>query len=199
MASVKMLAFDIVVFVYAAIAVAVFVPWLLLSATGPSPLAFDVSDAVFSFFSVFCHQLPFRSLFFDGIQCPVCARCASIYALTGAGLLAFRLWGYGAREFKMNWLLLALLLAPTALDGTSQMLGLRESTNTLRLIAGAPYGMGYAYVLAWVVPFVYALLELIYVAARRDGAKAHAVLGRIKYMSWPLTTERTGVSPQMPQ
>ncbi len=196
MASVKMLAFDIIVLVYCAIAVAVFVPWLLLSAPGPSPLALEVSDAVFWFFSMFCHQLPFRSLFFDGIQCPVCARCTSIYALTGAGLLFFRLWGYGAREFKMNWLLLALLLAPTALDGTTQWLGLRESTNMLRLITGAPYGLAYAYVLAWVVPFAYALLELIYVAARRDGAKAHAVLGRIKYMAWPFTTEHTGVSPQ---
>jgi len=188
MASVKMLAFDAIVFAYVAIAAAVFVPWLLLSVWGPSPLAVDISDAIFRFFSIFCHQLPFRSLFFDGIQCPVCARCASIYVFTGAGLVFLRLRGYGAREFKMNWLLLALLLAPTGIDGATQWLGWRESTNVLRLITGAPYGLGYAYVLAWAVPFVSALLELIIVAVRRDGAGTDAVLGRVKSMAWPFTT-----------
>ncbi len=191
MANLKMLAFDAIVFVYTAIAAAVFVPWLLLFAWGPSPMTIDISDAIYRFFSVFCHQLPWRSLFFDGIQMPVCARCASIYVFTGAGLIFLRLRGYGAREFKMNWLLLALLLAPTGLDGITQWLGWRESTNALRLVTGAPYGLGYAYVLAWAVPFVYALLELIIVASRRDGVKTDAVLGRIKYMAWPFTTGRT--------
>jgi uncharacterized membrane protein len=191
MANVKMLAFDVIVFVYVAIAFAVFVPWLLLSAWGPTPMTLGVSDAVYRFFSVFCHQLPSRSLFFDGIQMPVCARCASIYAATGAGLLFLRLRGYGPREFKMNWLLFALLLAPTGLDGTTQWLGWRESTNSLRLVTGVPYGLGYAYVLAWAVPFVYALLELVVVAARRDWAGTDAVLGRIKFMAWPFTTGRT--------
>jgi uncharacterized membrane protein len=167
MANVKMLAFDAIVIVYTAIAIAVFVPWLLLSVGGSSALAVDISDAIFRFFSIFCHQLPYRSLFFGDIQCPVCARCASIYVF---------------------WLLLALLLAPTGIDGTTQLMGWRESTNVLRLITGAPYGLGYAYVLAWAVPFVYALLELIIVAAGRDGAKTDAVLGRVKNMAWPFTT-----------
>ncbi len=190
MASLKALTFDGIVLIYTVIAAAVFVPWLLLSAWGPSPLPIGVSDAIFRFFSIFCHQLPWRSLFFDDIQSPVCARCASIYVFTAAGLLFLKLRGYGAREFRMSWLLLALLLAPTAVDGTTQMLGWRESTNALRLITGAPYGLAYAYALAWAVPFVYALLELIVAAARRDGAKADAVFGRIKYMAWPLATGR---------
>jgi uncharacterized membrane protein len=191
MANVKMLAFDVIVFVYTAIAIAVFVPWLLLFVWGPSPMAIDISDAIYRFFSIFCHQLPFRSLFFDDVQCPVCARCASIYVFTAAGLVFLSLRGYGAREFKMNWLLLALLLAPTGLDGAIQWLGWRESTNALRLVTGVPYGLGYAYVLAWAVPFVYALLELVAAAARRDGTKTDAVLGRIKHMAWPFTTVRT--------
>ncbi len=102
-----------------------------------------------------------------------------------------RLRGYGAREFKMSWLLLALLLAPTAVDGTTQWFGFRESTNFLRIITGAPYGLAYAYVLGWAVPFVYALLELVYVALRRDGPKVDAVLGRLKYMAWPFTKKHT--------
>ncbi len=189
MASVKMLAFDLIVLVYSAIAVAVFVPWLLLSFQGPSPMAIDISDAIYRFFSIFCHQLPFRSLFLNGIQMPVCARCAAIYSATGVGLIFLRLRGYGAREFKVNWLLFAALLAPTAIDGATQWMGWRESTNLLRLATGVPYGLAYAYILAWAVPFVYALLELIKAAASRDGAKTGAILGRVKYMAWPFTTE----------
>jgi uncharacterized membrane protein len=185
MVNVKRTVFDAIVIIYTAIALAEFVPWALLSLLGPTPLAVGISDSVFRFFSVFCHQLPWRSLFFDDIQMPVCARCASIYAATALGLIFFRLKGYGEKEFRMNWLLFMLLLAPTAIDGTTQLFGWRESTNALRLVTGIPYGLAYAYILAWAVPFVYALLELIYAALRRDGPKTDAVLGRVKAMAWP--------------
>jgi uncharacterized membrane protein len=187
MVNLKKLVFDVIVAAYVVIALASFVPWLLLAVLGPSPLAVGVSDSIYRFFSIFCHQLPWRSLFFDDIQCPVCARCLSIYVATALGLIFFRLKGFGAREFKMNWVLLALLFAPTGIDGTTQLFGLRESSNFLRLVTGVPYGLGYAYILAWAVPFVYALLELIAAAVKRDGVKTDAVIARIKYMAWPFT------------
>ncbi len=191
MVNIKKLAFDAIVIAYTAIALAVFVPWALLSVMGHTPLAVGISDAVFRFFSIFCHQLPWRSLFFEGIQMPVCARCASIYAATALGLIYLRLKGFGEKEFKMNWLLFVLLLAPTGIDGTTQMLGWRESTNALRLVTGVPYGLAYAYVLAWAVPFVYALLELIYVALKHDGPRTDAVLERVKAMAWPFGAMKT--------
>jgi uncharacterized membrane protein len=189
MVNIKKLAFDAIVIAYTAIALAELIPWALLSLMGYTPLAVGISDTVFRFFSVFCHQLPWRSLFYGDIQMPVCARCASIYAATALGLIFLRLKGFGEKEFRMNWLLFILLLAPTGIDGTTQMLGWRESTNALRLVTGVPYGLAYAYVLAWAVPFVYALLELIYVALRRDGPKMDAVLARVKNMVWPFAAK----------
>lgn len=190
MVNIKMLAFDAIVIAYTAIALAEFVPWVLLSLTGYAPLALGISDTIFRFFSIFCHQLPWRSLFYDDIQMPVCARCASIYAATALGLIFLRLKGFGEKEFKMNWLLFVLLLAPTGIDGLTQLFGWRESTNALRLVTGVPYGLAYAYVLAWAVPFVYALLELIYVALKRDGQRTDAVLARVKDMAWPFATKK---------
>jgi len=120
MADLKMLIYDMATIVYVLIAVAIFVPWALLSLSRYDPGFLFISDTIYRFFSFFCHQLPYRSLFLDGIKMPVCARCASIYIATALGLVFFRLKGYGRREFKMNWLLFALLFIPTALDGFTQ-------------------------------------------------------------------------------
>ncbi|HEY3422518.1 MAG TPA: DUF2085 domain-containing protein, partial [Methanocellaceae archaeon] len=117
MADLKMLIYDIVTIAYVLIAIAIFVPWALLSLGRYDPGFLFVSDSIYQFFSFFCHQLPERSLFLDGIKMPVCARWSSIYVATSLGLVFFRLKGYGRREFRMNWLLFALLFIPTALDG----------------------------------------------------------------------------------
>jgi|SRR5208337_5074990 len=188
MVNVKMLVFDVVVMVYVAIAIAVFVPWALLSTAGPTPLSVAISNDIYSFFSHFCSQIPWHSFFYNGIQAPVCARCTSIYIFTALGLVFFRFAGYGAREFKMNWLLLVLLLLPVGVDGTTQLLGWRESTNSLRLATGAFYGLGYAYFLAWALPAIYALLELMTAALDHNSDKANTVMKRLKYISWPFST-----------
>ena len=72
---------------------------------------------------------------------------------------------------------------PTAVDGFTQLFGWRESTNLLRLITGFPYGVGYAYLIAWGLPLVYALLELIGVSVK-DG-DTDPVVERIRKMAWP--------------
>lgn len=183
MANVRRLAFDAIVVAYTAIALAEFVPWAL--SFGPSPLAAGINDTVFRFFSLFCHQLPWRSLYLNGVPMPVCARCAAIYAATALGLIALRTGGYGDREFGMCWPLLAILLAPAGIDGGTQLAGWRESTNALRLATGIPYGIAYAYLLAWAVPFVYALLELASAGLARDASKVEGTMGRIRHMAWP--------------
>ncbi len=185
MANLKMLIYDAVTIVYVLIAVAIFVPWILLSLSRYDAGFLFISDTIYQFFSFFCHQLPYRSLFFDGIKMPVCARCASIYIATALGLVFFRLKGYGRREFRMNWLLFALLFVPTALDGFTQLFGWRESTNLLRLVTGFPYGLGYAYGIAWALPFIYALLELIGVCLKGDTKGVNSVVKRIIAMVWP--------------
>ena len=190
MVSLKKPVFDLIIVIYVIIALSEFVPWVLLTVFGWSPLSAGISDIIFRFFSLFCHQLPYRSLFYCGIQMPDCARCASIYVATALGLILFRLKGYGEKEFKMNWVLFVLLLAPTGIDGTTQLFGLRESSNLLRIVTGFPYGLAYAYILAWAVPFVYALLLLIYVALKRDEKRTYDVLHRVKYMAWPFTKKK---------
>lgn len=181
----RMLIYDAVTAVYVLIAAAIFVPWALLSLGRYNADFLLVSDTIYQFFSYFCHQLSYRSLFFDGIKMPVCSRCAAIYVATALGLVFFRLKGYGKREFTMNWLLFALLFAPTALDGFTQLFGWRESTNLLRLATGIPYGLGYAYGIAWALPLVYALLEMVGVCLKGDTKGVKGVARRLITMVWP--------------
>jgi uncharacterized membrane protein len=162
----KTLSFDVITVAYIVIAISIFVPWLLLSVSPGGGLALDVSNFIGGFYSHLCHQMPTRSLFFDGIQMPVCARDLSIYVATALGLVFFRLKGFGAKEFKINYVLTVILFLPTAVDGFTQLFGWRESTNVLRLITGFPYGIGYAYLIAWALPFVVALFVLLGSALR---------------------------------
>lgn len=185
MANVRMLIYDLITGAYVIIALSLFVPWVLLSIAPGNPTFLAICNFIGWFFSHFCHQLPYRTLFFDDTACPVCARCTSIYVATALGLIFFRLKGFGTREFKMNYVLLVLLFLPTALDGFTQLFGWRESTNLLRLIAGFPYGLGYAYIIVWALPLIYVLIELI-VAATKNKGDVDSIIGRIKKMVWPL-------------
>lgn len=88
----------------------------------------------------FCHRRPERTLKIRGRYLPVCARCTGIY--TGMSvfflLLFFIEFSYGLNLFFLS----ILLILPTALDGITQLLKLRESTNVIRLITGFICGIG---------------------------------------------------------
>ena len=185
MANVKLLIYDAITAAYIIIAASIFVPWLLLSIGPHNTLFLQISDFIGWFFSHFCHQLPYRTLYFNGIKQPVCARDVSIYIATALGLVFLRLKGFGAREFKINYLLVVLLFLPTALDGFTQLFGWRESTNLLRLITGFPYGLGYAYLIAWALPLIFALAGLAGAAVDKD-ADIEPAIKRIKDMLWPI-------------
>ncbi|MBI4362046.1 MAG: DUF2085 domain-containing protein [Euryarchaeota archaeon] len=86
-----------------------------------------------------CHQKPERSLFLRGRQLPLCARCTGFYAAAVAGM-AVGLWVSLPRLHLL--LLLILLVVPMGVDGTTQLVGRRESTNALRLATGALGGFG---------------------------------------------------------
>ena len=82
-----------------------------------------------------------------GLKLPVCARDVAIY---GAMLLGGVLWALKKRHDpgawpSIFWLILAML--PTAIDGTTQLFGMRESTNALRLWTGLILGVAIAYYL----------------------------------------------------
>jgi uncharacterized membrane protein len=83
-----------------------------------------------------CHRRPDRSFFYRGRQFPVCARC------TGLALAFFSLPLFAFHVLQFGFLTCLLLQAPALVDGATQALGWRQSTNWLRLITGLLGGIG---------------------------------------------------------
>lgn len=103
--------------------------------TGPS-------QAILNGYHLFCAQTPSHSFYIAGHQVCLCERCLAIYSsLLLGGLLLTLFRGRGVRVpiLKMRWWLLAML--PMALDGGTQLVGLRESDVFLRLLTGAIFGL----------------------------------------------------------
>ncbi|HEX8619266.1 MAG TPA: DUF2085 domain-containing protein [Thermoanaerobaculia bacterium] len=94
-------------------------------------------------FRTLCHGKPERCLYLFNVPMPICARCAGIYAGVLAGLALFGILPW-LRERTMRMIAFAAL-TPLALDGLTQLTGLRESTNPLRigtgLVAGLAFGL----------------------------------------------------------
>lgn len=93
-----------------------------------------------------CNQLPSHSLFINGNQLFVGARCTGIYL----GILFTLLWAYWKKENRngqIRFSLLMLLVLPMAIDGTSQMIGLWGGVNWLRVATGLLSGIGIGYLL----------------------------------------------------
>ena len=100
-------------------------------------------------FRLLCHGIPTRCETLFGVPLPICARCEGIYMGMLAGLVAAMAMfllrsGAWMRERTIRPLALFAVL-PVAIDGLSQLTGLRESTNPLRiatgLIAGFAFGL----------------------------------------------------------
>ena len=94
-------------------------------------------------FRFICHGRVERSLELFGVPMPICARCTGIYIGLLAGLLGFWLIRYVSEKTMRVASMLAI--TPLAIDGLTQLTGLRESTNPLRIatgvIAGLAFGM----------------------------------------------------------
>lgn len=74
-----------------------------------------------------------------GYKVAICQRDVAIY---GAVLLAGLAFGLMRRRLgALNWRWYLVLLLPIALDGGSQMIGLRESNWLLRSLTGALFGI----------------------------------------------------------
>lgn len=94
-------------------------------------------------FRLMCHGIESRCLFVGGTAMPICARCSGIYAGMFFATLLFpliaRLWRLLAGKA-----FLTLAVLPLAIDGVTQAIGFRESTNTLRIITGIVAGCALA-------------------------------------------------------
>ena len=86
-----------------------------------------------------CHHLKERSIPFFGFEKLFCSRCLGI--VLGAffvGILSL----FIHTIFTDNWLLGVFLILPLILDGFSQLFGIRESNNYVRLITGFLFSIG---------------------------------------------------------
>jgi len=91
-------------------------------------------------FKYFCHQIPERTFKIKDHYFPVCARCTGFYiSMFSYGILSLII----PFTYTLNSMIIGfLLLIPTGVDGTTQLLELRKSNNKLRLITGLLGGIG---------------------------------------------------------
>jgi len=94
-------------------------------------------------FRLFCHGIPERCLYVWGVPMPICARCAAIYAGLILSFAAFLI--LPRMKESIARIVLYAALVPMAIDGLTQLAGLRLSTNPLRmetgLLAGVAFGV----------------------------------------------------------
>lgn len=93
--------------------------------------------------SAVCHQMAERSLLFEGMQMPLCARCTGIY--TGV-FFAFCFFFLKKRITEGNSfslvqaILTGLAILPVGIDGVGSYLGFWESSQLMRIFSGSLVG-----------------------------------------------------------
>lgn len=113
-------------------------PWLLSRGyTAPA-------RALYLFYGLSCHQLPSRSFYVFGEKMCYCERCAAIYS--GIFLLGLAYSLVHGRVGPLRWRWVFALWLPMALDGFTQLFGLRESTAELRVVTGVLFALSCVWV-----------------------------------------------------
>jgi uncharacterized membrane protein len=96
-----------------------------------------------------CHGIVERCLPLFGVPMPICARCTGIYLGMLAGLTAFLIVPR-VQERVMRYVSFVAVM-PLAIDGLTQLAGLRTSTNPLRMVTGLAAGIAFG---MWVLSAV---------------------------------------------
>jgi uncharacterized membrane protein len=101
-----------------------------------------------------------------GYKIPVCSRDVAIYVAMLVGLIALPfIRQIETEDWPNKWILVAAAM-PTAVDGFSQLFGLRESTNFLRLVTGAIIGVVLPF---YILPILNSLYSFILEKIGKDG------------------------------
>ncbi|MCK4428691.1 MAG: DUF2085 domain-containing protein [candidate division Zixibacteria bacterium] len=118
-----------------------------------------IAKYIYRFYGISCHQVPSRSFFiFDhspavgggsfGVpvghtfgQIAICARCFSFYA----SMLVFGLFLSLRNARPLNRKVAFLLALPILVDVLLQTLGIKESTNLLRVTTGVLLGLSFSF------------------------------------------------------
>jgi len=98
----------------------------------------EVSQKIFAILCLWCHQRPTRCFWIFESPMGLCARCFSFYL--SLLVTSFLVFYTNTRKILWKWGL--PLVIPILLDGISQQMGLRMSTNFLRAITGLMSGVG---------------------------------------------------------
>jgi uncharacterized membrane protein len=133
-----------------------------LMSTG-DPVLLKIGELLMFAYKPTCHQLPERSFFIFGHQMTVCSRCFAIYAAFLAGCIVFPLVRTRLKIWDIKYFV--LLCVPLGIDGVAQLFGVAlpraigagwqliwtvESTNEIRAVTGAIFGLaGALYVLPY--------------------------------------------------
>jgi uncharacterized membrane protein len=86
-----------------------------------------------------CHGYKERCLCIGGYKMPFCARCTAIYFGMICGLILEMILGLPGTN-TLPYLI--LLIVPCGIDGITQLVMERKSTNAIRLLTGFPSGIG---------------------------------------------------------
>jgi uncharacterized membrane protein len=86
-----------------------------------------------------CHSRSERCLSIQGYEFPLCARCTAIYLGLITGLIIEVYYGLLPPIYVVVYV---IMIVPTTVDGATQMIFQRESTNVIRMISGYPAGIG---------------------------------------------------------
>ena len=119
--------------------------FVLLPALAPCLMATGHPTAarvIYRAFSLLCHQLPERTFTIFGYPMAYCERDTAIY--TGILLLGLVFALPRARIRPLGVYGAIALSLPMAIDGLSQLAGLRESTWELRVVTGALFSTAVA-------------------------------------------------------
>lgn len=108
------------------------------------------ANILFTTFGLMCHQMPERTFMLFGEPMALCHRMSAIYV---SAFLLGLLYAFVRNHIRpLSFLGLFLFSFPMAIDGFTQLFGLRESVWELRLITGTFFSTG----VAW---FVFPRLE----------------------------------------
>lgn len=106
----------------------------------------------------FCHRMPERTFSIKGHYFPVCARCTGFYVALFFILIINFLYkpNYSFELFVLG----IFLLMPVAIDGTTQLMGLRESNNPLRFVTGFVGGFGLFFIMKFCIDAIKLMVGL---------------------------------------
>lgn len=121
-------------------------------------------------YRLICHQRDDRSFHLYGEQMAFCERDAAIVSTAVLVGLAFGIVRRTTTLAPIPFGVVVLFALPMAIDGGTQLLGLRESTPGLRLLTGALFSIGAGW---FVLPYLEAGFESV-----RDDIRARRLAQR---------------------